>query len=356
MNMLSRIAPPLVLLILAPLVAEYLLGDLTLGQIGALVALAPLYGGGTVLIREAVRRTGRGWPSFVLLALAYALLEEGLLTQSLFNPDYLHLRLLDYGFVPALGTSPAWTIYVVGIHVIWSLAVPLGLAEAMFADRRTAPWLGKFGLALFGLLFAAGLVMVAAFSLRGSAFRASPVQLGTCAIIIAALVAAAFAAFRPSVAREDGLKPAFRPLTIGATCFIAGSTFLGIYVLGGPRGHWPWPLTVGTEAAVAIFLCIFFAGATRSRAWGAVQTWAAATGGLLCYAWLGYRTDQALHGPGHAAGHSLFVVLLLAFAIWAGRRAASADRLQQAAHPVPGRDVNSAALGKAKSNDAPLLK
>src|SRR4051794_2527119 len=125
MNLFSRIAPALVLFFLSPLIAEFLLGDLTLQQLPALVALAPFYGGGAILIRETLRRSGRGWPAFLLLALAYGLIEEGIADQSLFNPDFLHLRLLDYGWVPPLGTSLPWSLYVLGIHIGWSLAVPI---------------------------------------------------------------------------------------------------------------------------------------------------------------------------------------------------------------------------------------
>src|SRR5436305_2034033 len=100
MNILRRIAPPFTLFFLSPLVAEFLLGDLNLAQLPALVALAPFYGGGAILIREGLRHTGRSWPSFLFLAFAYALVEEGIADQSLFNPNFLHLRLLDYGWVP----------------------------------------------------------------------------------------------------------------------------------------------------------------------------------------------------------------------------------------------------------------
>jgi len=49
-------APVLLLLVIAPLVAEFLLGDVTLASLPALVLFIPLYGGGAVLIREVVRR------------------------------------------------------------------------------------------------------------------------------------------------------------------------------------------------------------------------------------------------------------------------------------------------------------
>jgi len=44
----------------APLIAEYLLGNLPITMLGALVVLAPMYGGGAILIRETVRRAGLG--------------------------------------------------------------------------------------------------------------------------------------------------------------------------------------------------------------------------------------------------------------------------------------------------------
>jgi hypothetical protein len=52
----SRMAPVLLLLVITPLVAEFLLGDVTLASLPALVLFIPLYGGGAVLISEVVRR------------------------------------------------------------------------------------------------------------------------------------------------------------------------------------------------------------------------------------------------------------------------------------------------------------
>jgi hypothetical protein len=83
---LRRVAPAVGLFFLAPLVAEYLLGNVAIDAIAGLLLLSPLYGGGTVLIREVTRRAGRGWPTMIPLGLAHAVFEEGLVTQSLFNP------------------------------------------------------------------------------------------------------------------------------------------------------------------------------------------------------------------------------------------------------------------------------
>jgi hypothetical protein len=83
-----RVAPAIGLFLLAPLVAEFLLGNLPITFLPGLVMLAPMYGGGALLIRELTRRAGRGVPTMLVLGIAYGLVEEGLTTQSLFNPGY----------------------------------------------------------------------------------------------------------------------------------------------------------------------------------------------------------------------------------------------------------------------------
>ena len=67
---MQSLLPAVVLFLLAPLVSEFLLGDLPLTMLPALIVLAPMYGGGALVIREVVRRTGRGWPTLMMLALA----------------------------------------------------------------------------------------------------------------------------------------------------------------------------------------------------------------------------------------------------------------------------------------------
>ena len=104
MDLLRRTAPAVGLFFLAPLVAEFLLGNLPITLLPALVLLAPLYGGGALLIREATRRAGRGVPTMLVLGVGYGLLEEGIATQSLFNPHYVGADLLSVGYVPWLAS------------------------------------------------------------------------------------------------------------------------------------------------------------------------------------------------------------------------------------------------------------
>ena len=85
-----RIGPVTVLLLLSPFVAEILSG----ASFPLLPVVFPpfmfldlgLYGCGAVLIREAVVRWGRGWPSILALGVAFAFLEEGLVVASFTDP------------------------------------------------------------------------------------------------------------------------------------------------------------------------------------------------------------------------------------------------------------------------------
>lgn len=302
------------LFFLAPLVAEYLLGDIPLSQLAPLIALAPMYGGGAILIRETVRRTGRGWPTFILLALAYAVMEEAFVSQTLFDPHYLGLSLLAYGYIPALGTAFPWLIYVLSIHVIWSMAVPIGLTEALFHDPEQKPWLGKVGLVITCLLLAFGAIAAALFQRHSDPFRDTPAEMICSAIAILLLIVAAFRFPRTlPVARA---RPA--PVTIvSAAAFLLGSGLLLIYGRGSSAG-WPWPATVLAELIADGLLVGLFWWATRVRAWNALAAWGAAIGGMLVYAWYGYMIEHAFKHDFDILPHSMLVAFFLLLAAGAG--------------------------------------
>jgi hypothetical protein len=330
-SLFPRLAAVVLLLILTPLIAEYLLGNLPTSVLSYLPGLTLLYGAGAVFIRELVRRTGRGWPSLILLATAYGLLEEGVVTQSLFNPNYEHLRLLDYGFVPALGTGLPWAVYVVILHVVWSIAVPIGLVEALFPDRRTTPWLGRIGFGVIGVLFAAGVGLLSMMSLSKAGPVATPGQLAVTAAMILALVTAAFAIKRPTAAPDPAPteRPAPPALILGAAAFLAGSAFHLVHASG--PGRLPATATTLAMLAIALGFIGLLAWASRSRAWRDVHRSALVAGGIGVYLWLGFMVELRLHGPAAIGGHAVLAVaiaLLTALACviaarWP-RRAASA--------------------------------
>ncbi|MER5217897.1 hypothetical protein ABT063_47220 [Streptomyces sp. NPDC002838] len=80
------------LLVLSPISAEYLIGygestGRPLELLAGLLILAPLYGTVAVLIREITRRTGRGWPTNLMLSAAFGMIQAGLIDQTLFDNE-----------------------------------------------------------------------------------------------------------------------------------------------------------------------------------------------------------------------------------------------------------------------------
>ena len=225
------------LFVLSPLVAEYLLGNVAIDAIAPGIFLGPMYGGGALLVREAARHHGRGWPTMFLLALAYGVVEEGLATQTLFNPSYFGLDLLRETYIPFLGIGVWWTLFVLTLHTVWSISVPIAIVEA-FAPDPSAPWLGRLGLTVTSILFVIG----AAHHLLGhlspgtfhgdgrgnSSGPASPPSL---------LIVTAFALREPRL-KSDREAPG--PWKVGAFSLAAGSTFFVLrYVLGAGRSSRP---------------------------------------------------------------------------------------------------------------------
>lgn len=307
---MRRLFPVLSLFLLSPLIGEYLLGSLPMSMIAILPLMAAMYGSGALLIREIVRLTGRGWPSIVLLATAYGFVEEGFITQSLFNPNYLHLRLLDFGYLPAIGTALPWLVFVISIHVIWSISVPIGLTEALFNDKRAERWLGPVTISLFALIFLAGSALIAVFTYKQVPFMAPPPQLIGTGVIVLVLTVAAL--LWPK-SREKAGKTAPHPLVLFAAALLSGSGLMLVEQISPATLHWPWAACVAGlvvwEALFVAFMAVF----TLGRTWTPVQRFALMAGGLMVYVWVGFLTDRQLHGaadlPAHIGIAAAFVLL-----------------------------------------------
>lgn len=302
---MRRVAPAFALFLLAPLVAEYLLGDFPVTYLAALVLLGPMYGGGAILIREVVRRTGRGWPSIVLLALAYGVFEEGIATQSLFDPDYAHAHLLDKGFIPALGIAVPWTLFVLTLHTVWSISVPIALAEGLVPSRRTTPWLRTPGLIVAALLFVVGAAATLAMSYASDHFLAPWPTLVVVLLIVTALVVTALRLPRAGNTGHD-TQPAPSGWVVLVLTLVAGAVFmLGSKVLP------IWP-------AVAVAIVEYIAVAWAILAWSGRPGWdgrhrlALAAG--VTYAWNAFTMRPVL-GDGPVitpVSHAVFALAALA--------------------------------------------
>ena len=335
--MWRRLPAVLSLFVLSPLVAEYLLGSLPVSMIGILPVMALMYGSAAALIREIARRAGRGWASIALLACAYGFIEEGLVTQSLFNPNYLGLRLLDYGFIPALGTALPWLIYVITIHVVWSICVPIGLVESLFPGKRALPWLGPIGIAFFSLLFVGGCALVAVFTYKQRPFMASAAQLTVTGLIVAALVVAAL----KWPAAKGGGAPAPRAVALFFVALVCGSVLMLLQQFAAARLHWN-PL----ESVLAIFLIqaafvAYMVIFTRGKVWNDWQRFALMAGGFLTYAWVGFPMDIELHGKADLHAHAVLAAIMCVVLAIAGYRSFKSSKRQSDSAGRTGRDSDS---------------
>jgi hypothetical protein len=271
-----KISAVVTLFFAAPLVAEYLLGDLPLKLLPVVIVLAPMYGGGAVLIRDVARRAGRGWPTMLLLAVAYMLIEEGLVTQSLFNHDYLkmHMHLLDPAYLPALGIGAWWTLLMINLHVFWSMGVSIALMEALYPAEADAPWMGGVGDAVVGGVFVLGAVANFGIGFKQNHFVASHAQLLSVAVLCVLVVVCAYLLPRGGRGVLGGAVP---------NAWVSGAMALvfGWGVVSTPP-KWGWG-AVGTMLAIdAIFLGLVWV-LSRRAGWGPLHKLSLAAGGGVAY-------------------------------------------------------------------------
>jgi hypothetical protein len=277
--MIRRNALPLGLFFLAPLVGEFLLGNLPIVFLPLVFVVAPMYGGGALLIREVVRRRGLGWPTIVVLALAYGVLEEGLTTQSLFNPDYADQNLLKDGFIPTLGIGVPWTLFVVGIHVFWSISTPILMMEILAGDRRTTPWLGRRGLIITAVLFVVGIAVNTAINMAQWPYVATPAQFTVTGVLVVLLVVAALLLpRRRSSDPRPGTAP--RPRTVFIATLVGGACFVGLTVFPLPI----WAAVGLLILGVVVYLTLIALWSSRDG-WNDWHRLAIGSGALLTYAW-----------------------------------------------------------------------
>ena len=306
-----KISAVIALLFVAPLVAEYLLGDLPLKLLTALIVLAPAYGGGAVLIRDTARRAGRGWPTMLMLGAAYTLIGEGLVSQSLFNPDYMkkHWHLLYPAYIPALGIGGWWTLFMFNLHTFWSMGVSIALVEALFPVEAEAPWLGPVGDSVVALVFVLGSAASFGIGFKQNQFVASHAQLVGAALLSALLMVCAFLIPARRSPMAGGMAPSPwipSPWVTGAVAFL-----LGMAALHAPP-KWGWAAVGAMLAIDAVFL-VLVTLFSRQTGWSALHVLSLAAGGALDY---GIRAFTAKPLVGGALWMRISNTVFLAAAVW----------------------------------------
>jgi hypothetical protein len=312
-NPQRSIPAALTLFSLAPIVAEFLLGDFSIAWLPLIVILAPMYGGGALLIREATRRTGRGWPTTLLLGCAYCLIEEGFTTQSLFNPHYLGMHLLGPAWIPSLGIGAWWTLFMFNVHPFWSVGVSIALVEGLFPARAHAPWLSKLGVSIAGLLFVTGGTYNGVFSYRHDHFRASDAQFAVTALLCILFVVAAFVIPAPAPRKTAGAAPS--PWLTGLAAFLLGfAVFLAPANLNWVAVGWIFAVDLAALIIVGVF--------SRRSGWTPLHTFSLGAGGAVFYGVHAFLQPLIIPSPAWVVlvGHAVFLGLTVAVILVGTRR------------------------------------
>ena len=314
----------LALLVLSAISAEDLAAyDNTTGRPLALLAgilvLGPLYGGPALLLREVARRTGRGWPSMLLLATAFGLIECGVVDQSLFTDSYRDIP--DWGhalhatYVAPLGVGAYYAQSFVLGHIIYSFCAPIALVEAVQPSAARTPWLGRRGMGVVALLYLAAAALVLDDHLAHEASHASVGEVVVTLAVALALGAAAFA-LRPG-SREERAEESRAP-RVGVV--VAASFVLASLQAAMPE-TWRGVTVAIASTAVAGFLLL---RASRRRGWTLAHAAGVAAGVLLSRAVLAFSYYPVIGEVSATRKYSHNVAMLLiavAIGVAAVRRA-----------------------------------
>jgi len=251
--------PILLFLCFTPGIPEYLSGSTpTAALVHApggfflfLVLNVGLYGPGVLLVREAYVRWKPGWAGILLLGSAYALLEEGTALSTLFNP---HASVVgqfgSYGRFD--GVNWVWTVGVLGVHIVYSVGLPILLLGLALPETRGRPLLSTRQIPVVLVLYALDILALA--SAIGY-WRTAP------GLLVGAVVLATLLYGVTRVLPTGSLDPTGDRPRLGARWFfVLGFVFFPILLvipgLGASASAWP-PAVMAVEILFAGLLLLY---------------------------------------------------------------------------------------------------
>lgn len=264
-----RAAPVVTLLVLSPIIVEFLFGSTRISTLYLLIPQIGVYGCGALLIRALVRYRGRSWFAILLLGLAFSIALECVILQT----SFISLPFALYG--RALSVNWVYLLFQLGYESIWAVVLPIQLTELLFPSRRDDTWLGRWGLAITAMVFL--LASIATWYLFRLAIPkfvhgpASPPPLFAIVIalaVIALLVVAALGPWSSSHPRHQAARPAPWPWLVGLVAFVLALLWfmLAVFSAGvAPSLPAVIPIVIGLAWAAVAFLVV--------RHWSASSAW-----------------------------------------------------------------------------------
>lgn len=292
------LAPALILMLMAPLLAEVLPGATRLSALFALPIEIAVWGGGALLIREAIRRRGLGWRNLLLLALALAVAEECVIQQTSLAPMILQIKGVVYA--RALGVNYVYLLWALVYEPVFVVFLPVALVELIFPQRRRERWLGPVGTVVVAVFFVLG-AFLAWFSwtriARSQVFHVPvynppPLALALAILVIVGLTIAALGRPRHRLARAS--TPLSPPPTwlAGLAGAIWAVLWYGLVLLGfGIAPTFPPALAVGGGLLLAAAVPVLVPRWAAHTGWRATHTCAVICGtvtGAMLVSFIGF--------------------------------------------------------------------
>lgn len=283
-----QVGPIVTLLLLAPIIVEFLFGSTHLSMFYLILPQIGVYGCGALIIRDLARRRGNGWGAILLMGIAFAVALECLILQTALAPLFVAMDPRHiYG--RALGVNWIYLLYSIGYESVWAIVLPIQVTELLFSDRRDEPWLGRWGLIAASAVFL--LSSVATWYLWGQAvhkfvpgpgYQAPALTVGLALLVAVALFAIALGLRRASGARPSGARRAPRPWLVRLAAFwLALFWFVLVVFAVGVAPAVP----AVVPAAVGLLLAALASGAvgrwSSRSAWGDAHRLALVSGALL---------------------------------------------------------------------------
>ncbi len=308
--------PALVLFFLSPAVGELLSGSAPPAEFFnpfTLLLLGVLYGGGAILVRELRVRWNKGWPTVLALGAAYGIVEEGLMVKSFFDPHWMDLGLLgSYG--RWAGVNWVWSLELTLYHAVFSIAIPILLAEMLFPYLRDQSWVGRRGRRALAL-FLLGDVLLGFFLLTPYRPPWLPYLLAAAAVVLLYRLARQLPA-RWSVPTANSVP---RPRRFALVGFLATVAFFATFwVL--PELGLPVPITLAAGLLLPVLVARAVRRLTRGGMWAAEHQLALAAGALGFFVLLAPLMEMDGTRPDNPAGMTVVGLGALLFLIWLWRR------------------------------------
>src|SRR6185295_10540315 len=131
----GRFGPAFTLVVLAPLIAEFLPGATRTSSLFVFPLEMAIWGGGALLIRAAVRKYRLGWLNMFLMACALSIAEEFVIQQTSLAPIIIQIT-PGAPFGRAFGVNYEYFLWAVFYEAVLVVMVPVMVAELIFKDRR----------------------------------------------------------------------------------------------------------------------------------------------------------------------------------------------------------------------------